>query len=847
MAYKNGTVYGKYIKIKSGGSGVKNAVNYIDDNDKISTPNKPQNPADLQPENVISDDTLESADEAISYIGNETKTLSPDDFQRLISGINCDSNHAAKDFSETEKRYYSNKTESGLKGDAKPIKAYHVILSYKGTDQSPDFIHALGVEFARRICGDEYQAFVGTHLNTDNNHNHILINAYALDGLHKFQDRLHLYRYFREVANELSLEYGLPIMVNEAQNKAPSYPWRNYLQTEEGKLWHETLCKDLDEILDRSFSYRDFLTGITELKEEKTDEYGNTVTAPKYEFIINANSISFVNEHLKYGKVRDRNIGDRYTRQGVESTIRERERKEKQEAVMQSIKTESAAKPSQTYPAIFIPLYDEYGRKRSFFKRLILLIRESIALSMDEYMLSQSVMKFTDKHAGEYGTDFHGNDVRLGENISLKSASKKLEFLDSIAVRCDKYHITDTKSLDILLRQDHLQASILKRELSALKDFQDNSEKIMDAIGFFETLADQMMEYDIPKDHYIYNLKPEKIRKNLAALDPMLPKQKSELYQTLHSNRYYMNRKFDEISRTEAADIIEAIRKGEKEKLPPYVSDKYAKAAADASLPPREKTALSLSSLTENEKQTITKYQKACVILSEYGLTSSERIAYFKQLVSSNKTRYEVVSKELDRYNAEIKDLFKLKIDTQKIMTVPFAYGPLYKGNIENFLASKHFIYATDDPMELIRDLTKRLNQIDVSMDSEILDATKLPIAEEYLLAHDINSIFPDITFDISSPQKLHNDLVGLRKSHTLQTRLSELLTNYHTVIDREQLVLIALPDGKQVYAKPSDITVKKDNNDTPEYRFADQPVTLVIRKGNEYEHQPSESENRIK
>ena len=115
MAYKNGTVYGKYIKIKSGDSGVKNAVNYIDDNDKISTPNKPQNPADLQPENVISDDTLESADEAISYIGNETKTLSPDDFQRLISGINCDSNHAAKDFSETEKRYYSNKTEEKCK------------------------------------------------------------------------------------------------------------------------------------------------------------------------------------------------------------------------------------------------------------------------------------------------------------------------------------------------------------------------------------------------------------------------------------------------------------------------------------------------------------------------------------------------------------------------------------------------------------------------------------------------------------------------------------------------------------------------------------------------------------
>lgn len=78
----------------------------------------------------------------------------------------------------------------------------------------------MGCEFARRLCGDEFQALIATHLNTNNYHNHILVNAYALDGRHKFKDNYHVYQKFRQIANEISLEYSLPVFVNNKKERS---------------------------------------------------------------------------------------------------------------------------------------------------------------------------------------------------------------------------------------------------------------------------------------------------------------------------------------------------------------------------------------------------------------------------------------------------------------------------------------------------------------------------------------------------------------------------------------------------------------------------------------------------
>ena len=110
----------------------------------------------------------------------------------MVSGHNCLADTAAQEFSLIEKLYHAHKSEKLAPGQI-PNQAFHIILSYKGTDTNPEMVHEMGCEFARRLCSDEFQAVIATHLNTNNYHNHILVNAYALDGRHKFKDSYHVY------------------------------------------------------------------------------------------------------------------------------------------------------------------------------------------------------------------------------------------------------------------------------------------------------------------------------------------------------------------------------------------------------------------------------------------------------------------------------------------------------------------------------------------------------------------------------------------------------------------------------------------------------------------------------
>ncbi len=195
--YSNGTNTTKYIKIKSGKSGVKHAADYISDEKKIVNP-------------------------IMEYMANDLKIVNPENLQHLLSGINCRAESAAEEFKITEQKYHIHKSEK-LKDGQKANEAYHVVLSYKGTDIDPEEIHEMGQEFARRVCGKEYQALVATHLNTGNYHNHVLINAYSMDGTHKFRDSFHLYKNLREVANDISVEHGLPILINgKDPSKSPA-------------------------------------------------------------------------------------------------------------------------------------------------------------------------------------------------------------------------------------------------------------------------------------------------------------------------------------------------------------------------------------------------------------------------------------------------------------------------------------------------------------------------------------------------------------------------------------------------------------------------------------------------
>ena len=197
--YQNNMCIVKYKKVKSTHYGVGKCINYVTNPEK----------------------TMEGSldmEFALNYVGNEDKVVEGRNGRRLVSGHNCNDMNAIFEFNELEKNYHKNKAEYLNKGHT-ANNAFHIIISYKGSEIDPEEVHEMGKEFAERLCGDEFMALTATHLNTDNYHNHIVVCAYGLDGMHKLQDTKDVYKLFKEIAYEISLEHGLPIMAEEEEEK----------------------------------------------------------------------------------------------------------------------------------------------------------------------------------------------------------------------------------------------------------------------------------------------------------------------------------------------------------------------------------------------------------------------------------------------------------------------------------------------------------------------------------------------------------------------------------------------------------------------------------------------------
>ena len=94
--------------------------------------------------------------------------------------------------------------------------AYHIKLSFSPDDPvTPEKVHQLGMEFARRITGDEYRFVVATHTDRHHLHDHIMVCAAARYGDHL---KAHLPKdaieQWRVVANEICAREGLNVIFN---------------------------------------------------------------------------------------------------------------------------------------------------------------------------------------------------------------------------------------------------------------------------------------------------------------------------------------------------------------------------------------------------------------------------------------------------------------------------------------------------------------------------------------------------------------------------------------------------------------------------------------------------------
>ncbi len=259
-------------------------------------------------------------DNSIRYVMNAEKTVDGSTGAVLVDGINCQPETAYRDMIQTKRRWDK---------ENRPIQGYHLIHSFAPGEVSPEQAQAIGMELARRLVGDRFEAVVSTHTDHAHVHCHIVFNSVSCTDGKMFRDDFKAYYGdIRGISNDLSRENDLSVI--EPKGKGKHYAeWdaeRNGKETVRGLI-----RQDIDATLRESFTLQSFFETLQ--KRGYTVKRGANV---KHTAIKPPGSDRFV---------RLDSLGNGYT----EADIRERLNR-------------SRTKPEKSEPMTAAPLYIPRGR-----------------------------------------------------------------------------------------------------------------------------------------------------------------------------------------------------------------------------------------------------------------------------------------------------------------------------------------------------------------------------------------------------------------------------------------------------------------------------------------------------
>ncbi len=179
--------------------------------------------------------------------------LNPDKTEDLLytNAVNCLPN--AKDAYLAMKVVYEQfsgeKYNAPLPKQGKgSVKAIHYIQSFDPKDNiSPELAHKIARTFARKAFGDKCQIVIATHNDRKHIHNHIIINAYGVDG-HKFNDNQTTLKQIREISDRVCLAFGIkPIEPKQgATQNINHFEWEH---KQRGISWKQKIRLEIDRLI----------------------------------------------------------------------------------------------------------------------------------------------------------------------------------------------------------------------------------------------------------------------------------------------------------------------------------------------------------------------------------------------------------------------------------------------------------------------------------------------------------------------------------------------------------------------------------------------------------------------
>lgn len=228
--------------------------------------------------------------DVLDYATNPEKT----EKQYYTTGINCEVDSAYEEMNNV-KDFFNKK--DGILG-------FHAYQSFK-EKISPELAHQIGVKSAKEMWGDRFQVVVTTHLNTNNIHNHFVINSVSFeDGLRYYSNRTNTAK-FRHISDEICKEHGLSVLKEKKCKSGINF--ENYYKK---SLYNDNYSKnakrDIDLAIRQAYSYDDFIFLMKKLD---------------YEVMIRAGKISIRKKNYNRNIRIERRFGEEYTMENIKRRI----------------------------------------------------------------------------------------------------------------------------------------------------------------------------------------------------------------------------------------------------------------------------------------------------------------------------------------------------------------------------------------------------------------------------------------------------------------------------------------------------------------------------------------------
>jgi len=215
---------------------------------------------------------------ALKYVSNDAKT----DKTMFVSSINCPKQLAYESMMSTKQRY------GKLGGNV----AYHGYQSFKIDEVTPEEAHNIGMATAKSMWGDEYEIIVTTHLNTENLHNHFVVNSVSSKTGRKFENHISDHYKLREISDRICKEHNKSVLENAdfyGRNK------KEYWAHKSGHLTHRDMLKrDWDFAIENSLSIKElqnYLSAMGYIFERGFDHKYPSVTTKDWKKPIRLSSL----------------------------------------------------------------------------------------------------------------------------------------------------------------------------------------------------------------------------------------------------------------------------------------------------------------------------------------------------------------------------------------------------------------------------------------------------------------------------------------------------------------------------------------------------------------------------